>query len=674
MAYTLQNRTLEKVGVVGSGQIGPDIALFFAKTLAPSGVKVVVVDVSEDALAGGEKKAHKKIAKGEETGAFKPEHAQGMRDALTFTTDYEQLRGADLVIEAATEDLGIKHKIIEQLEELCGDDAILASNSSHMTAETIFANAKRKERGAVIHYFFPAERNVIVEVVPAGVTAPEVSDWLMAFYEAIGKVPIHVGSRYGFAIDPVFEGLFQAAALGVEAGWGTVKEVDAMTQKALRQGVGPFTAMNLTGGNPLTAHGLDEYTTEINSWFRTPQILKDAVENGSHWETAGRGEKVEYTDEQFEKVSKLMMGAYFGLVGEVLDSGISNVADLEMAIPMALVVKPPFAWMNQIGPAKALELVEGYAAVEPNFVVPESIKAQAASGQPFEIPVVLRKDVDGVAVITIRRPAAMNALNLEVFKQLRAHAEAVAADDAIKGMVITGFGHKAFVAGADIKMLAKLETAADGEANSRQFHATLDFLEDMNKPVIAAMNGLALGGGNELAMACHARIAKKGLKMLAGQPEINLGIIPGAGGTQRLIRLIGLGQAAEMMRTARPISSAQALDQGLISEEVDGDLIPRAIELVSGYADGSIELKRISRDPMADVPEALPEVDLGHYSRKIDSILCNTILEGARLPLRDGLALESKQFGACVETKDMHIGMENFIKNGPRVKAEFVNE
>ena len=674
MAYTLHNRTLEKVGVVGSGQIGPDIALFFAKTLAPSGVQVVVVDVSEDALAAGQKKAEKKIGRGEESGAFKPALAQAMRDALTFTTDYEQLRGADLVIEAATEDLGIKHKIIGQLEELCADDAILASNSSHMTAETIFAQAKHKERGAVIHYFFPAERNVIVEVVPAGITAPAVADWLMAFYEAIGKVPIHVGSRYGFAIDPVFEGLFQAAALGVEAGWGSVKQVDAMTQRALKQGVGPFTAMNLTGGNPLTAHGLDEYTTEINSWFRTPQILKDAVESGTPWETAGRGETVEYSDEQYEKVSKLMMGAYFGLVGEVLDSGISNVADLEMAIPMALVVKPPFAWMNQIGAAKALELVEGYAATEPNFVVPECIKAHAASGAPFEIPVVLRKDVDGVAVVTIRRPAAMNALNLEVFQQLRAHAEAVAADDNVRGMVITGFGHKAFVAGADIKMLAKLETAADGEANSRQFHDTLDFLEDMQKPVVAAMNGLALGGGNELAMACHARIARKGLKVLAGQPEINLGIIPGAGGTQRLIRLVGLGAAAEMMRTARPISSAQALEAGLISEEVEGDLIPRAIELVKGYADGSLPLERISRDPMTDVPEALPEVDLGHYSRKIDSILCSTILEGARLPLRDGLALESKQFGACVETKDMHIGMENFIKNGPRAQAEFVNE
>lgn len=674
MAYTLRNRTLSKIAVIGSGQIGPDIALFFAKVLAPQGVSVVVVDVSDDALAGGQKKAEKKISKGEESGAFKPAHAKAMRDALTFTSDYQQLAGAGLVIEAATEDLGIKHKIIAQVEAICGADTIIASNSSHMEPKTIFADAAHKDRGLVIHYFFPAERNVIVEVVPAAETDAAITDWLMTFYEGLGKVPILVQSRYGFAIDPIFEGLFQSAALGVEAGWGTVKEVDSMTRKALRQGVGPFTAMNLTGGNPLTAHGLDAYTSELHTWFRTPQILKDKVEAGGYWETAGRGEKVEYTPEQFETVKNAMMGAYFGLVGQILDSGISSVADLEMALDMALVINPPFAWMNKIGPAQALALVEAYAADNAGFPVPECLKAQAASGAPWAIPTVLRQDVDGVAVITIRRPKVLNALNLDVFGQLRAHAEAIEADDSIKGMVVTGFGHKAFVAGADLGMLSKLQTAAEGEANSLQFHETLDYIEDMQKPVICAMNGLALGGGNELAMACHMRIAKKGLRLLAGQPEVNVGIIPGAGGTQRLTRLIGLEAAAQMMRTAIPMSSADALEAGLIVEEVEGDVVGRAVALVNACAAGSRELARIGREPLEGVPDALTDVDLGHHSLAIDAILCRAILGGAKLPLREGLALERQAFGQCVETKDMHIGMQNFLDNGPRAKAEFVNE
>ncbi|MCA8911877.1 MAG: 3-hydroxyacyl-CoA dehydrogenase/enoyl-CoA hydratase family protein [Planctomycetes bacterium] len=674
MAYTLKNWTLDKVGVIGSGQIGPDIALFFTKVLAPHGVQVVVVDVSDDALAAGRKKLEKKVAKGVETGAFKPEQAEAMTGNVTWSSDYNDLAGCKLVIEAATENKDIKQKIVAQLESIVPEDCIIASNSSHMEPEVIFENAKRPEHTLVIHYFFPAERNIIVEIVPSAKTHKPVTDWLMEFYEQIGKAPIKVGSRYGYAIDPVFEGLFLAAALLAEKGLGSVKQVDAISRKALGQGIGPFTAMNLTGGNPLTAVGLDHYTTKINKWFRRPDSLKQKVESGEPWETAGRGEKVEYTEDQFKQIADFMTGAYFGLVGEIVDAGISNVGDMNMAVSTALVIKPPFDWMNEMGVANALKLVEAYAADNPGFPVPECIKKQAASGEPFEVPMVFREDRDGVAVLKIRRPAVLNALNLEVFRQLRNHCEAVEADGNIKGAVITGFGTKAFVSGADIDMLAALKNASEGEANSQQFHATLDYIEDMKKPVVCAYNGLAFGGGNELAMACHARIASKGLKLLAGQPEVNLGIIPGAGGTQRLPRLIPFDRALEMMRTAKPINGATGLELGLISEEVDGDLADRAVELVNEYASGKTELKRINRDPVEGVPDKAPELDLGHLSTKIDEILCNTIIEGCKKPLRDGLKLESKAFGECVDTEDMHIGMENFIKNGARSKAEFKNK
>lgn len=674
MAFTLKNKTLNKVGVVGSGQIGPDIALFFTKVLAPHGVPVVVVDISADALQAGKTKLEKKIDKGVETRSFKPEQAEAMKANVQFTSNYDELKGAGLVIEAATEDKTIKRKIVGALEDVLDDDCIIASNSSHMEPEVVFESAAKPGRALVVHYFFPAERNIIVEVVPSARTAPGVTDWAMEFYEQIGKAPIKVGSRYGYAIDPVFEGIFQAAALLAEKEAGSVKQVDEMARKALGLGIGPFTAMNLTGGNPITAVGLDNYTSRIHDWFRTPDSLKKLNEEGSNWPTAGRGEKVEYTDEQFAKVRDAMTGAYFGLVGEIVDAGISNVGDMNMAVSTALVVKEPFAWMNEMGVDKALALVEQYAKDNPGFPVPQCIREQAAKGEPFEIPMVFREDRDGVAVIKIRRPKVLNALNLEVFRQLINHCEAVESDGNVRGAVITGWGIKAFVSGADIDMLSKLETQAEGEDNSQQFHHTLNYIEDMKKPVLCAYNGLAFGGGNELAMACHARIARKGLKLLAGQPEVNLGIIPGAGGTQRLPRLIPFDRALEMMRTAKPIDGATARELGLISEEVEGDLIDRAVELVNEYASGTTELKRISRDPVQGVPDKAPVIDLGHLSKVIDKILCDTVINGCKMPLREGLKLESKAFGDCVETKDMHIGMENFIKNGPRSKAEFIHE
>ncbi|MGQ0613764.1 MAG: 3-hydroxyacyl-CoA dehydrogenase/enoyl-CoA hydratase family protein [Planctomycetaceae bacterium] len=673
MAYSLGSRKLRKVGIVGSGQIGPDIALHMSKVLHEHGVPVVVVDIAEAALAAGRTKIEGKLAKGVESKAFTPEEAAAIQANLSYTKDYAALEGADFVIEAASEDLAIKRRIFAALEKSCAHGAILASNSSHLEPERIFEKCEDPSRTLVIHYFFPAERNLLVELVPGARTAPKVKDWLLKFYEEIGKVPIAVQSRYGYAIDPIFEGIFQAACLCVEEGLGSVKEVDTAARKALGLGVGPFTAMNLTGGNPLTAHGLDEMHERVNRWFRTPELMKQAVASGRPWETPTRGEKVELPAGSAKTITERMQGAYLGLVGEVYDSGIVSLADFEMALEIGLVVRPPFAFMNELGPRRALELVQAYARVEPDFPVAGVLVRQAELDRPWEVPVVLRREVEEIALLTIRRPQVLNALNAEVYAQLDAHFARIAEEPAIRGAVVTGFGKKAFVSGADIGMLAAVKSPADGEKTSRASHAVLHRIENMRKPVICAYNGLAFGGGNELALACHARLAPKGLKLLAAQPEPNLGIIPGAGATQRLPRLVGFERAWSLLRTGRPFSSADARQMGLLHAEVEGDLLEAAVELARQAAAGKVVLRRIERGPVTP-PAGLPEVELGHLSKAVDRVLVKAILEGAKLPLEKGLAFESKCFGEVCGLEDMRIGMDNFIKNGPRAKAAFLHK
>ena len=195
MSYAFLSRTIEKVGVVGSGQIGPDIALHFAKVLAASHTPVVVVDISEEALAAGKARLEKKVDRGVKSKAFKPEQADAIKAGVTFTSDYEELRGASLVVEAATESVEVKGKIFEQLEGLCGPETLLLSNSSHLEPEVIFEPIADRSRTAVVHYFFPAERNRALEVVPGEDTSAETRDFLLAFYEAIGKVPLRLRDR-----------------------------------------------------------------------------------------------------------------------------------------------------------------------------------------------------------------------------------------------------------------------------------------------------------------------------------------------------------------------------------------------------------------------------------------------------------------------------------------------
>ena len=408
-------------------------------------------------------------------------------------------------------------------------------------------------------------------------------------------------------------------------------------------------------------------------WFRSPKILDDRVKSGIAWETAAKGEKVEYSKEVYEAVSNRVMAAFFGIACEIVESGITNIGDLDMAIENGLVMTPPFQLMNQVGIKKSLELVESYAKEEPGLKVTEMLKKQAASGKPWKIPVVFREDKGDIAIVKIRRPRVLNALNQDVFDQLTELFTDLKKDPKIKGAILTGFGTRAFVSGADIGMLASQKSAQEAEANSLKTQIPLKLIENLGKPVVCAMNGLAFGGGNELAMSCTARIAKKGQKVFVGQPEPTLGIIPGAGGTQRLPRLVGIEKAWPILRTGNPISSAQAKEIGLIQEEVEGDLIEAAMTWVKNILSGKVRVPPIRKDPIP-IPSKLPEVDIGHLSRKIDSLLQKAILEGAKMTLDEGLKLEAKISGECFLTEDMHIGLDNFMKNGPRVKANFVHK
>jgi len=668
-------RPVNRIGIIGSGQIGPDIALHFSKVFAPLGTPIVVVDISEEALRKGQNKLERKVDKGIEAKAFRPEHGEAMKKNVLFTSDYGQLAGCDLVVEAATEDRELKGRIFRQVVDLVSPEAILCSNSSHLEPEVIFEGLSDRSRALVVHYFFPAERNPIVEIVPGVDTSEQLTAEMAGFYEAIGKIPIRVRSRYGYALDPVFEGMFLASALLVEDGIGSTKEVDQVACDVLGYTVGPFTAMNLTGGNPITAVGLDNYHQKIHSWYRTPEILRQAVADETPWEVPARQERVDVSEQTFSHIRDALLGSFFGIVGEIVDSNISNVADMNMAVEIALDVKAPFGLMNSLGVQESLELVERYAADHPGFPVPECIRDQARKGSSFSIPLVLREDVDGIAHVTIRRPRQLNALNQDAFDQIEQHFRAISQDDDVVGVVLSGFGIKAFVSGADVAFLARIDSASMGEATSRKSQSSVQTIEDCPKPVICALNGLAFGGGNEIAMACNARIARSGQKVLVGQPEVNLGIIPGAGGTQRLPRLVGVEKAAELLRTGRTVSSAEALAIGLISEEVDGDpraLRERARAWIRAVVDGQESLPVIEQGPIA-TPESLPSVDLGHLSSAVDEILQKAIIEGCQLPLVDGIALEARCFGEVCSIQDMRIGVANFLENGPRTPAKFVN-
>ena len=240
---------------------------------------------------------------------------------------------------------------------------------------------------------------------------------------------------------------------------------------------------------------------------------------------------------------------------------------------------------------------------------------------------------DRVAIITIDHPP-VNALNQPTLEELNAVADEVIGDDNVKAAVVTGGGQIAFVAGADINEFTKLETAEQAQAVSRQVQALFDMIACAPKPFIAAINGVALGGGLELAMACHMRII--GDRAKVGQPEINLGIIPGWGGTQRLARLVGTAKAIELILTGDSLTAQEAYRLNLVNKVVPGgEVLKTAKDLA----------KKISQKGALAIRASL-----------------QAIVSGADLPLAQGLALEAEQFGTIGLSQDAREGVSAFLQ------------
>jgi enoyl-CoA hydratase/carnithine racemase len=254
---------------------------------------------------------------------------------------------------------------------------------------------------------------------------------------------------------------------------------------------------------------------------------------------------------------------------------------------------------------------------------------------------VLYEKKDAIACITVNRPKVLNALNTPTWQDLRTAFEEARNDPTVRGVILTGAGNKAFIAGADIGELAQA-TAVDAERSSRFGQEVLDLVENLGKPVVAAVNGFALGGGCETAMACTIRIAVDSAKF--GQPEVALGLLPGGGGTQRLPRLVGKGRALQLILSGEMISAQEAYRIGLVNEIVPAaELITRAEAI----------LKKIASNAPVAVKFALDATNKGMETSQ-----------------GEGLLLEASYFGLCAATEDKKEGTSAFLeKRVPRFQG-----
>jgi enoyl-CoA hydratase/3-hydroxyacyl-CoA dehydrogenase len=632
-----------RVAIVGAGTIGPDIG-YYLKSAAPQ-LELVLVDVAQGALDRAVARFDSYAKKAVEKRKMKPADAAAVTRGITATTDYSAIRGAGWVLEAATENLELKRRIFAQVEALVAPDALITSNTSSLPAARIFSDLKHKARATVTHFFAPAWRNPIVEVIRAKETHPAVVQWLRWFFCMTGKLPLVTADVECFMLDRVFDNWCNDAALCLER--ASAAQIDAVAAEVVH--AGPFFVLNLANGNPIITETNTLQAEAEGAHYRPAPIFRSVAT----WATSPMGKRVPVSDEVKEGVRARLLGVLFSQSADILERGIGEAADLDLGCRLALGFrKGPLELMAELGDAEVRRIMGRFAAERPGMPLLNKPIA------PFERHVLV-DDVDGVKVITIRRPEAMNALhdglNDEILRVIRRHES----DPAVRGFVLTGYGPRAFCAGADIgRFPTMLGDAGAAAQYARDCSQLLVHLDSMAKPVVAALNGMALGGGLELAMRCRAIVAQRGAWLQF--PEITLGIAPGIGGM--VVPYRRWPQAAHlfhgMLCNAERLDAARAHEAGIVAAVADdySSLIRKAVAQVhalEGKAHKALD-GTVSIAPFSTAK--------GRFNAEVTGIIEQAVRTAARAPtLADALEIGYQAFGRSACTGAAREGISAFL-------------
>ena len=624
---------IEKICVLGAGTMGAGIA----QRAAQSGFRVSLRDIEDRFVQGGLDGIRKTLDEGIKRRKVTEDQATAIMEAIHGTTDIkEAVDGAQLVIEAIFEDLDIKNQVFKEVDEAAAPGTIIASNTSSLSITEMSNAVSDASAFAGLHYFYPAAINRLLEVIAGDDTSAETMDLLMDLGRVMGKVPIRCRDSPGFIVNRYFVPYLNEACRLVDEGVADIPTVEAAACEAFGIGMGPFARMNATGV-PIAYHSQCSLRDALGEAYAPSDLLRRQFEAEEDWDLSG-----EVDEGTKEAAIKRFKGVVYTVAGQLMDEDVCSPEDADLGATIGLRwAMGPFAMMNADGTKEARYLAGAWLQTLPEEArvpVPSSLEDLAAAGEDWPISTVVVETDGPVAVLRMSRPAAMNALNTSVLEDLARALERVEADPALRVVVLTGEGN-AFVAGADIKEMVT-KTPLEAREFTQLGHRVFRRIEEMDAIVIVAINGYALGGGMELALACDIILASE--KARVGLPEVGLGIHPGFGGTQRLPRLVGRWKAKELILTAQQLSAREAKDIGLVNEVYPAD---RLLEEAMGMA------HRIA----AQGPVAV-------------KLAKHVVNRGTEIDLDTALNYEVESVSLCFASDDRVEGLQAFID---RRKPEF---
>ena len=678
---------IESVAIVGAGNMGSGIAQKTAQEM----FQVQMVDREEKWVNRGQKIISDFLEEAIERRIFSQSQVEETKARISGVIGVENVNPeTDLVIEAVFEDFNVKADVFKILDENCGDQTILASNTSSLSVNELSKATTRPDRFVGLHFFYHPAKNRLVEVIPADVSSEETISKVVQYCKQLGKVVIVCKDKPGFVVNRFFVPWLNEACLLMQEGHGTPAQIDAVARKSFNIGMGPFALMNLTGP-PIALHSTDYLAQQLNTpRYNGAQNLRDLVDKNDMWEIS---DDEECEEELASIIRERLLGSVFSISSQIVEEEICSMEDVDRGAKVGLRwALGPFELMNEFGIDEAYRMAKSYSELhsdDSGFKLPQFLQIKAETGNPWIFEFVDAEIKNGIATVNINRPEAMNALNQTVVEQLGALVDNLNEDSRIHTIVLEGAG-KAFVAGADVKFFVdRLDENAFPKIYefTAEGHNVLAKIENSPKTTIALTTGLALGGGLELALSCDYRIGTRRTQFRF--PETSIGIYPGLGGTQRTTKICGVSAARWAILAGNWIGPKQAEDLGLITHLVEPADVEKTIENISNQGKPS---NKYTGTPvrMSDAVQAavqfysdenmnsimigqIPEGSKEDYaSRQIKQIsrtapialrMASDLIDvAASTDLEEGLAAELQNLEDIFATKDAYEGLSSLIQ------------
>jgi enoyl-CoA hydratase/3-hydroxyacyl-CoA dehydrogenase len=622
-----------KAAVVGAGTMGGQIA----QTIAAAGFPVVLKDVKQEFVDAGLTEA-RNVTQGQVAGLVKKgklteEQAAAEVDRIVGliegTTDYAGFGDVDFVVEAVPERMDIKQAVFAELDAVTPGHAILASNTSSLSITEIGDATLRPDKVVGFHYFYPAAIMPLIEVIEGDDTSSETTQAAVTFAQAIKKQPIICAEVPGFVVNRILNSGIAEIWRDQEEQGLSIKKIDEGIGAANVVPMGPYFLINLLGLDTVL-HVAEHLRDSYGDRFYAPEGMAKLVADGKlgaktggngFYDAEGNANLEGEAEPNIEELLEKLVLKTFVEAALVLEENVASHRDIDFGMMAGAGLDPrrgllpPFMKADIEGLDTLLERLE--TAEEKwgeRFTPPTILRRLVAQGrlgqksgqgfyaypqpdaeQPAGDEAVVKLESRGETAIAWLANGQMNSIAPAVIRDLGKVWEKVQADG-VRSLVIASSNPFLFSAGADIKAFTQLDESSGAEL-IHSAHALFRELETKGVATIAAVNGLAFGGGCELAMACDVRIAAQ--SAIFGQPEIKLGIVPGFGGTQRLPRLVGENKALEMNLIGDPVGADEAYEFGLVNRAVpDHELLDTALAWARKLAESAplalAEIKSVS--------------------------------------------------------------------------------